>query len=260
LPRSKALSIIAFYPAGDDNVMWAYNLKGLIAENSDTDQAEVFFRKAPTLAVAHFNLGNLYFFLDKLEMAMAEYRTAIQLDHKLALGHLGLGSIYDVEGKPELAMTEFQAAIQLDRKFADAHAHLGKIYLSQQKPQMAIAEYRTSIQLDQKSPTTHADLGEIYYEQHKLDLAITEFQTALQLDPKSATTYASLGLALRDSAVSSATDAEKTKRLASACRAFSEGKKIYPDDSDFVDRMRDINSLMNGGRHCPPRAISQSSR
>ena len=279
--------IIALFPAGDENVLWAINLKKLIAEaRDDAAQAEVFFKKLPSLAVARNNLGNIYYGQQKLneaiteyqaavrldpkyspphsnlgslyeaqgkpEMAIAEYQAAIQLDPELASPHVGLGHVYYDQHKPEMAITEYQAAIQLDPKAAVPHVALGLVYQDQHKPEMAIAEYQMAIQLDPKFAGSRVDLGDLYYSQHKLEMAIDEYQKAIELDPKLAPAQYNLGIALRDIAASSSMDTERAKRLEDACRAFEEGSKLALDDSGFPARMHEIDSLMQGHGHCPP--------
>jgi protein O-GlcNAc transferase len=95
-------------------------LKGLIAQYQGHDaQAENFYKKVPTSAPAHYNLGVLY----------------------------------DREGKPDKAIVEFKAAISLD-PVPQAHIHLGNIYYEQHHPELAIDEYREALLLYKKVAST----------------------------------------------------------------------------------------------------------
>src|SRR6266436_6537876 len=285
--EKEADQIIASLPATDENVIWAINLKGVIADvRGEYPEAESLLKKLPRFAGARLNLGNVYdhqhkpamaiteyqaaIWLDpklasphanlfnvyddqhRLEIAIVECQAAIQLDPKLALPHAHLCKVYDEQHKLEIAMLECQTAIQLDPKDATYHNNLGKVYQDQHKPEMAIAKFQKAIQLDPKSALPHSNLGIVYYDQHKLEMAIAEARAAIQRDPKLAAPHYVLGIALRDTAVSSGTDAEREKRLEDACRAFLEGSKLAPHDSNFPARMHDIDSLMNGHGHCPP--------
>jgi tetratricopeptide (TPR) repeat protein len=116
-------------PSGaDENVVWAVNLKGLIAATrGDDTKAIAFYKKVPQFAVARNNLGLLY--LDeyklhhdqlKLKMGIAEYQAAIWLDPKYALPHNNLGVVYEDEHKLDDAIAEYKIAIELDPKFCAA--------------------------------------------------------------------------------------------------------------------------------------------
>jgi len=206
----------------------------------------------PKLALPHAYLCKVYDEQHKLEIAMLECQAAIQLDPKFALPHANLAKVYYEQHKPEMAIAEWQAAIQLDPKDATYHHNLGVIYNDQNKPEMAITEYQAATRLDPKFAAPHNNLSIVYYDQHKLEMAIAEARAAIQRDPKLAAPHYVLGIALRGTAVSSGTGAEREKRLEDACRAFSEGSKLAPHDSNFPARMHDIDSLMNGHGHCPP--------
>jgi tetratricopeptide (TPR) repeat protein len=177
--------IIALYPADDENVYWALNLKGLIAQDRGDDaQAEAFYRRLPRLAIARENLGELYMTQRKLQEAITEYKVAIQLDPKDANARSDLGDAYLDQHKPEMAIAEYQKAVELDPKHAPAHNGLGNFYLDQHKPEMAIAEYQKAVELDPKYAPAHNGLGNFYLDQHKPEMAIAEYQKAVELDPK----------------------------------------------------------------------------
>src|SRR6266436_4636645 len=251
--EKEADQIIASLPATDENVIWAINLKGVIADvRGEYPEAESLLKKFPRFAGARLNLGNVYDHQHKPAMAITEYQAAIWLDPKLASPHAHLCKVYDEQHSLEIAILECQTAIQLDPKDATYHNNLGKVYQDQHKPEMAIAKFQKAIQLDPKSALPHSNLGIVYYDQHKLEMAIAEARAAIQRDPKLAAPHYVLGIALRDTAVSSGTDAEREKRLEDACRGFLEGSKLAPHDSNFPARMHDIDSLMNGHGHCPP--------
>jgi tetratricopeptide (TPR) repeat protein len=245
--------IITFFPANDENVIWAINLKGLIAiDRGDYTQAEAFFRKLPQLPISHANLGNIYLRQQKLREAITEFQEAIRLDPKDARPHLDLGSLYHQHYNLEMAFVEYQTAIRLDPKFAGPHINLGGLYHQQHNLEKAIAEYQEAIRLDPMDAVPHNLLGDVYHQQHNLEKAIAEYQEAIRLDPKFALPHYNLGISLRDTAALSGTDAEKAKRLVDACRAFAEGKKLAPDEPDYPVRMHQIDALMNGQGHCPP--------
>jgi tetratricopeptide (TPR) repeat protein len=224
-----------FVRSTNENVIRAVNLKGGIAlDHHEYAIAETWLKRLPKFAIAHYNLGNIYSKQEKPDL--------------------------------DLAITEYETAIKLDPTYAPAHNNLGLIYYNkykkttdQNKLEKALAEYKTAIQLDPKDELPHTNLGNVYYndyleatDERKLEEAIAEYETAIKLDPTAVVAQDNLVLSLYGL---SGTDAEREKRLEAACAAFVEGSKLAPVDSDNRVRMHEseIDTLMNGHGHCPPR-------
>jgi tetratricopeptide (TPR) repeat protein len=191
--EKEADQIIASLPATDENVIWAINLKGVIADvRGEYPEAEALLKKLPRFAGARLNLGNVYDHQHKPAMAITEYQAAIWLDPKLASPDANLCNVYDEQHRLEIAIVECQAAIQLDPKSAPSHTNLGRVYHDQHKLEMAIAEDKTAILLNPQLAMPHNNLGKVYDEQAKPEMAIAEFQTAIRLDPRLALPHANL--------------------------------------------------------------------
>jgi tetratricopeptide (TPR) repeat protein len=194
--------IIDRFPVQDENVLRAVNLKGIVAiAQGDYPRAEIYCAQAlqinPNDAPTHNNLGSVYLGQNKLDAALAEYRTAIRLDPKYARPHAGLGNIYRDQHNLDAAVDEYQTAIHLDKKDALLHAGLGLIYGDQNKPDAALAEHRAGVRLDPQNARLHVGFGNAYRDQHKPDAAIDEYQTAISLDPIEAAPHNNLGTVYR---------------------------------------------------------------
>jgi tetratricopeptide (TPR) repeat protein len=190
--------IIDSLPPDDENVMRAYNLKGMIADDQhDEKNAATFYLRYPDSAYARSNLGVLRYNQGKLEEAISEYRLAIRLDPKNAAAHVNLGNALLDQGKLEEAISEFRLAIQLDPKNASAHYDFGVALGDQGKVAEAISEYRLAIRLAPKFVAAHINLGEALRDQGKFDEAISEYRLAMQINPNIPLMHDGLGLALR---------------------------------------------------------------
>jgi tetratricopeptide (TPR) repeat protein len=186
--------VINSLPPDDENVPWAFNLKGVIAEDrGDIAQAVALLKKAPMLAAAHVNLGDIYDDQKNPDEAIKEYQAAIRLDPKFAGAHVNLGYLYQRLQKPDAAIAEYQLALRLDPKSAAPHTNLGLLYADQGHLDDARAEYQLAILLDPKNATPHNGLGVVYAKQDKPDDAIAEFRNTIQLDPKYAFPHNNLG-------------------------------------------------------------------
>jgi tetratricopeptide (TPR) repeat protein len=197
----KAEAIISRLPQSDENVQWAYILKGVyFVDHNQFSQAEENYRNAiklnPHNAMAHVDLGVVLMQLKKADEALIEFRTALKLDRNLAAAHIGLGLYLLEQGDLDAGMVELRRARVLEPKDAVVHAMLGAGLYQQNKLDEAIAAYRRSIEIDPRSKETHSNLGLALLRQDKPDDAVAEFRRAIEIDPKDALAYNYLGQAL----------------------------------------------------------------
>jgi tetratricopeptide (TPR) repeat protein len=108
-------------PASDVNVIWAHVISGvMLLGDRRYAQATTELGKAISEdsrnAVAHNELGRVYFSEGDLGDAANEYAAAIALDDRWAAPVLGLGDVYSIQGKVALRDAEYQAAIPLEHR------------------------------------------------------------------------------------------------------------------------------------------------
>ena len=77
------------------------------------------------MPATHNHLGNTYKEMGNIKNALAEYKTAIELDPATADFYNNLGIVYTNIGQLEEAMDEFETAIRLDPKLANTYNNLG---------------------------------------------------------------------------------------------------------------------------------------
>ena len=154
--------------------------------------------------LAHNNLGTiLQVKPGGLGEAIAEYKTALQLQPQYAQAHFNLASalsLLDDPGRVPEIISEYQAALRINPGYAEAHSNLGGV-LSRIPGRMneAIAEYETALRLDPDSAQTHANLGNVLAQTPgRLPEAIQQFETAVQLNPTMAELRCNLGTALSE--------------------------------------------------------------
>jgi tetratricopeptide (TPR) repeat protein len=222
--ENAAEDIIARFPSQDESVMRALNLKGIIAyDRGDYPAAKAYFERASALAVAHFNLGNLYrnnqYEQHDLTRAVNEYNLAIQLDPKLPWPHQALGDIDSFERSPDAAIGQYQIAARLAP--ASAWPHVG--------------------------------LGVIHRDRNEPDRAVEEFEIAISLDPTNVVAFYDKGLALEELASSTGGHSSQSQVLQQACETFVDGSKLpHNDRQDYAARIQEVDLKLNGKGHCPP--------
>jgi tetratricopeptide (TPR) repeat protein len=206
---AKADEIIRSGPEiGDgESVNRAYNLKGVISRDKGrTDEAVTFFRKAPSFAAAHSNLGLLLHGLGKPEEAEAAHREAIRLDPNYTPAHNNLGTLLHARGRLEEAGAAYREAIRLDPRAAPPHNNLGWLVHSilvwlphdKGKPEEAEAAYREAIRLDPNYVLAHINLGWLLHGSGRLEEAEAAYREVIRLDPNYVLAHINLAALLRD--------------------------------------------------------------
>ncbi|MGD0887444.1 MAG: tetratricopeptide repeat protein [Thermodesulfovibrionales bacterium] len=140
-------------------------------------------RKSPNTARPHNNLGNAYVKQNRLDAAVHEFLTALNLDPDFAEAHTNLGTAYVKQNRLDAAVHEFLTALNLDPDFAEAHTNLGTAYVKQNRLDAAVHEFLTALKLDPDFAEAHYNLGTAYLMQNRLNEAAHEFLTALKLKP-----------------------------------------------------------------------------
>jgi tetratricopeptide (TPR) repeat protein len=125
-----AEGIIGSRARTDENVLYAYNLKGWIAQDKGLpEEAAAAYREAqqinPRHPMPYNNLGVLWHSLGRDDDAIASYRAAIHVNSRFAAAHNNLGAIWQKQGKLTEAIMAYRAAIRLDPQYAAPHRNLG---------------------------------------------------------------------------------------------------------------------------------------
>jgi tetratricopeptide (TPR) repeat protein len=144
----------------------------------------------PRMARAYDNLGLCYYRENKNDLAMENYRKAIELDRDTAKPspwpYLNLAVTLQFLARFEEAESNLQTAILLDPNFAQAHFQLGLVLEQQDHLDAAIDELRKAANLDATYPEPHMAMARIYRRLGQEAKARDEVQTYLRLHPHSA--------------------------------------------------------------------------
>jgi serine/threonine-protein kinase len=128
-----------------------------------------------------------------LEQAAANCQKAAELSDHLPAVYVTLGRIHDHTGKHDLAVEEFRHALQLDSRNADALNGLGHAYENAGRIADAEAAYRKAAALRPDYWDGYNTLGGFYNRQRRFDEAIAQFKRTVELTPDNAQAYFNLG-------------------------------------------------------------------
>ncbi|NUO51671.1 MAG: tetratricopeptide repeat protein [Polyangiaceae bacterium] len=142
--------------AGKARARTAYDLyvraSQLDEDPATLEEAERLYRRAveldPWLAIAHTNLGNIFFRRGDEEEATKLYEKALQIDRAQPEAQYNLGYVMLERGDPAKAIDFFRGAIASDPRFADAYFNLAMAYEQTGDPEQARPCWRKYLEIE----------------------------------------------------------------------------------------------------------------
>ena len=125
--------------------------------------------------------------------ALAACERAVALDARLSSGHTCLGVVYNGTGKYELAIEQFRQAVELEPTSDAAYRGLASAYDRLGKPKEAEETYRRAIALRPYYWASYSWLGAFYYWQARYAEAAEMFDQVVKLAPDNFRGYSNLG-------------------------------------------------------------------
>ena len=136
--------------------------------------------------LAHFynNKGADNLAAGNLELALAYFEKALEVDPKATFVWANFGVAQGLVGKPEEAEKAYLQALDLDQKNMIAMGNLAKLYKRTGKQAQA-ARYDDKVDnFQKKNPYYHYSLGEEAYEARQFEEAVRHYETALKRKSK----------------------------------------------------------------------------
>lgn len=225
----------------------------------------VFYKKnleyIPESAWMYNNLGNVYYYEDKIEEAVESYQKAINLDPRFDNAYYNLANAFSDMGKTEESLSLFRKVIELNPDFSNAYGNMGVVLYNLGRRDEAVKYYRKAIDLKPDYADAYYNLGNAYYSEGNAEDAIKLFNKAIEVDSRHteahhniATAYLSVGvfdnaingykevlkidpehaLAHKNLAIAYFYNKEYDKAIKYCDRALKLGCKI---DKDFLDKV-----------------------
>jgi Tfp pilus assembly protein PilF len=192
-----------------------------------------------------YNVGKA---TSELLSARTYARKAVQLDPRLAEAHIVLGRIYQVfSGQRDLAVEEFKTALDLDPHNSDAIQGLAESYDQLGRDADAEAAFKRAVQLRHWSWSAHNKLASYYFHHHRYADAEAEYRAALKVAPDNAAVYGNLGMTLMDQdKTADAVDALKRSiELEPGYAALDNLASLYYRQRKFRDAAADYRKALD---------------
>ena len=138
----------------------------------------------PDLGTWHFDRGDAYRKQGRTELALEEFRRAVELSHDsppVAFNNLGVA--LDQTGRREEAVRYFERAIAVSPNFLEARRNLVSVLLRVDRIDEAAVHLREIVRLDPQDASARFNLGVCLLRQSKTDEAIGDLTEAARLNP-----------------------------------------------------------------------------
>ncbi|HXM14736.1 MAG TPA: protein kinase [Candidatus Eremiobacteraceae bacterium] len=176
---------------------------------------------------------------------------AVSLDEKLPAVHVILGRLNATSGKSDLALAEFKKALELNPNDAEAIMHMAAINARLKHPQEAEANYKRAIALRPDYWSGYLALANFYDDEGRYQESIDQLKRVLELTPDNPTAYSNLGAIYMDIGDKKSNDAaeaafRKSIELAPNYEAYSNLGYLYLTQkryNDAVQQFRQATAL-----------------
>jgi tetratricopeptide (TPR) repeat protein len=157
--------------------------------------------------------GVAYRMTGKLDLALADFNKAIELDPKNADAYNSRGNVYLDKKQYKAAIADYTQAIKLAPAYAFAYDNRGDAYDDDGDPQDAIVDYTKAIELSPNNSSFYNDRGLAYFHEKNYDKAIADYTKAVEIDPTYAAAFDNRGDANRDKGALDRTIADYTTAI-----------------------------------------------
>lgn len=146
------------------------------------------YDKKLSYTLRHYIIAGVYERLGENELAIEEYKKALNIDYKNIVLHVALAVTYLKANNVPKAFDELKIASKIDPEAAEPHAILALLYFSQNKTALAQAEYELALRsaslLEPKNIDIYKSLGALYLQEKKFKEAQNTYRLVLDLAPQ----------------------------------------------------------------------------
>lgn len=138
--------------------------------------------KAPQMPGTHMHMADAYWYMGKWKSAQDEFRAELKNDPNNCLAHWKLSNaILEANDSPEEAMTEVNRAIERCPALMQAHVDRARALIRSGKHAEALADLEMAEKESPREPSIHFLLAAVYRAQGKREEAQTEMKTYSKL-------------------------------------------------------------------------------
>jgi len=152
--------------------------------------------KNPSCWVGHGNLGEALLRKGQVDKAMAQLKTALEINPNYIEAHSNLGAALLQKGQMDDAIAQWQRALEINPNYIEARNNLGFALLQKGQVDEAIAHYQKALTINPNLAEVHNNLGAALLQKGQVDEAIFHYQKALEINPNDVEAHNKVGIAL----------------------------------------------------------------
>lgn len=158
------------------------------------EQSNRAIAAAPKQAASYVRRGDIYYLLNDMHRAVADYTTAIQLDDRQDNAWFGRGMAYGRMGLVDEGIADLSVYIARNPDSSVAYTKRGVRNIWRNNLAEAERDLARAVELDPDNAEAHDDLGVVHAKHKRLDVAARHFATAIRLDPSYQKAYHNLAI------------------------------------------------------------------
>jgi Flp pilus assembly protein TadD len=183
-----------------DNYTAHNNLGEALFQKGKVDEAITQYQTAleikPDYTDAHNNLGEALFQKGRVDDAIAQFQKVLEIQPGYVHAHYNLGIALAQKGLLDEAIDQFRRTLEVLPDYLAAYNNLGFILAQKGFTDNAIVQFRKALEIQPDNAEAHSNLGNVLLQKGRVDEAITHYQTALQIKPNDVEVHNNLGSAL----------------------------------------------------------------
>jgi tetratricopeptide (TPR) repeat protein len=142
---------------------------------------------------AHFNLGLVYYYEKKYDLALEEFNSTLNFDPRYSDARNGIGMVYGDLGRHNDAINEYKVVIAENPKYANSWVNWGVELIALSDYRGAIEKIDHALELKPNYSISYDNLGVAYDYLGDFTQAVELYERALELDPRAREAYQNLG-------------------------------------------------------------------
>eukprot|EP01039_Chlorochromonas_danica_P001155 gene1155-1261_t len=160
---------------------------------------EFVLKHAPQAASAWIGRGSLYAIQRKLQDAVKDFTTALQIDKTIVEAWKRRGVTRGAISAGKEAIADLTRAVKLQPQDSDSYYQRGLIHHQMHNYNEALRDYEESRRLGYQEPTLHNLIGQIRGSMGQIEQAIASHKVALEMEKDSKETLVNLALMYKES-------------------------------------------------------------
>jgi tetratricopeptide (TPR) repeat protein len=152
-------------------------------------------KKSPDKARPHFNLGQAYQNVQRMQDAVREYQAALTLKPDIYAAYSNIAAIYLDQRQLDKGEEVLKKVTTLAPNFTEGFINLAVLYIRTQQPDKAIAAVNRALEINPDSFAAHFNKGEALTQKGEFQLALESYRKAVYFRPDMTSFKLSLGAA-----------------------------------------------------------------